>query len=226
MPVREQIHRDDYRCKLQATKVDLMSRQGRQQALGSFSQPKASPQVHGQRRDDQGNDKTSVDRGRTLSGFHQSPEQHDQEDGKREHLEGESRQENVVGCRRVLLVGIRHSHQSRACNLNNRRHDVAYDEDPKDELWRHRRVFSPVDCDHDGSERVDRRREADRRDDDEEVLFNSLLANSPGYPFEFEKDASIIPGPRTKPQSKGSAGSTGCGTRIRRSPLLSLRLRC
>lgn len=68
-----------------------MSRQGRHQALGSLRQPKASAQVHGQRCDDQGDDKAFADGCRTLSSLDQSPEQYDQEDGKREHLEGEPR---------------------------------------------------------------------------------------------------------------------------------------
>lgn len=130
VPVHKEVHCHDYWCKLQAAKVDFVSRQSRHQALRSLRQPKARPQVHGQSRDDERNDKAPADRRRTLPGSYQSPEQHGQEDGKREHLEREAGQEDVVGSRRILLVGIRHSHQSRTCDLDDRRHDVAHDENP------------------------------------------------------------------------------------------------
>jgi hypothetical protein len=57
------------------------------------------------------------------------------------------------------------------------RRNIANNEDPEDEFRRHWRVFSPVDADHDGDERVDGRGEEHRCDDDEEVLLPSARAS-------------------------------------------------
>ena len=61
MPVDKQVHRHDYWRKLQAAKVNLMSRQGRQQTFSRLRQPKACSQVHSERRDNERNDEASAD---------------------------------------------------------------------------------------------------------------------------------------------------------------------
>jgi hypothetical protein len=150
-----------------------VSRQRSQQPLCRLSQAETRPQIYRQRRNDQSSNEAPTDRSRALPSFCQCPEQHDQEHRERKHLERKARQQDVVRCSRVLLVGVGDTDQSSSRYLNECRRDVANDEDPEDKLRRHRRVFSPVDADHDGDERVDGCGEEDRGDDDEEVLLPS-----------------------------------------------------
>lgn len=83
-----------------------MCRQTRHQALRGLCQTEACPQVYRQRRNDKRSNKAPADRSRALPSFYQGPEQYDQEDRKRENLESKTSEQDVVRCRRVLLVGI------------------------------------------------------------------------------------------------------------------------
>jgi hypothetical protein len=177
MPIYEQIHRYDNWCELQAAKVHLMSRQGCHQALCSLCQAKTCPQVYRQRRNDQSSNEAPADRSRALPSFYQCPEQHDQEHRERKHLKCQTRQQDVVRCSRVFLVGVSYANQSSSRDLDECRRDVADDEDPENKLRRHWRVLSSVDADHDGDKGVDGRGEEDRCDDDEEVLLPSARAS-------------------------------------------------
>jgi hypothetical protein len=155
-----------------------MSRQRSQQPLCCLSQSETCPQIYRQRRNDQSSNEAPVDRSGALPSFYQCPEQHDQEHRERKHLERKTRQQDVVRCRWVPLVGVGNPDQSSSRDLNECRRDVANDEDPEDKLRRHWCIFSSIDADHDGDERVDGRGEEDRCDNDEEVLSTSVYANT------------------------------------------------
>jgi len=152
-----------------------MRRQTRHQALRSLCQTETCSQIYRQRRNDKRSNKASANRSRALPSFYQRPEQHDQEDRKREHLEGKASKQDVVRGRRVLLVRVSDADQSRSRNLDDRGRDIANNEDPEDQLRRHRRVLFTIYADHDGDEGVNRRREEDWRDHNEEVLFWSSV---------------------------------------------------
>jgi hypothetical protein len=217
--MRKQKDSYDYRRELQAAKVYFMSRQRRHQALCSLRQTETRPQIYRQRRNDKGSNEASADRSRAVPSFYQRPEQHDQEHRKREYLKCKTSQQDIVWCRRVLLVRISYPDQSSPGDLYNRGCDIANDEEPKDQLRWHWRIIPAIDADHDGNEGVDRRREEDRRDHDEEVLL--LLA------FVIIKECCMrSPGPQTKEQSTGFVGSTVSGKRIRRFPSLFLQHLC
>lgn len=152
-----------------------MCRQSRHQALRSLRQTETRPEIYRQCRNDKRSNKAPAYRSRALSSFYQRPEKHNQEYRKRKHLEGKSGKQDVVWSRRILLIGISDADQSSSRNLNDRGRDVADNEDPEDQLRRHWRVLPAVDADHDGDEGVNRRREEDRRDHDEEVLLLSSV---------------------------------------------------
>jgi len=196
-----------------------MGRQRRHQAFCSFRQTETCPQVDRQCCNNKRSDEASANRSRAFPSFYQSPEQHDQEHCKREHLECKASEQDIVGCCWVLLVRISHADQSSSCDLNDRRCNIANDEDPEDQLWWHWRILSAIDADHDGNERVDCCGEEDWRDHDEEILHLLAFAN-------VIECCIYSPGPQTTAQSMGFAGSTVSGKRIRQSPSLFLRQPC
>lgn len=153
-----------------------MRRQTRHEALRSLRQAETCPEIYRQCRNDKRSNEASADRSRALPSFYQRPEQHDQEDRKRKHLEGKASKQDVVRSRRVLLVGIRDANQSSSRNLDDRSGNIANNEDPEDQLRWHRRVLFAVDTDHDGDEGVNCRREEDGCDHDEEVLLLSSIS--------------------------------------------------
>lgn len=79
----------------------------------------------------------------------------------------------MIRIRWVSAVRVRNADQRSANNLDHRRHDVAGDEDPENELGPERRVARPVwrGADEYREHSVDGGGKEDRCDDDEEVLY-------------------------------------------------------
>lgn len=148
-----------------------MSRKRFHESFRRLRQTETCPQIHRQSRNNERNDETPAYCCRALPRLDQCPKQNDQEDREREDLERQTSQEDVVRRCGIFAVRIGYADQCCAGDLDNSRNDIAYDEDPEDELRRHGRVFSSVDSvDHDRYESIDCCGEEDRCDDNEEVL--------------------------------------------------------
>lgn len=91
---------------------------------------------------------------------------------KSDCLENQTRQQDVVGVRRIASIRVRNAYHRGTHDLDHRRDDITRDEDPEDELWAQRRGTFAVGrgADQDREHGVDGGCEEDGCDDDEEVL--------------------------------------------------------
>lgn len=106
MPVREKKDGHNDRQELQATKENLVRREVLHETLGSLCKSEARSEVDRQSCDDQSDEEAFIDRDWAFTGFQEGPGKRCEKHCKGEDLKGETGQEDVVECGRVLLVRV------------------------------------------------------------------------------------------------------------------------
>lgn len=106
MPVREKKDGHDDWQELQATEENLMRGEILHQPLGSLCKPEARPEIDRQSCDDQSNEEAFVDPDWAFAGVQEGPGKCCEKYREGEDLKGETGQEDVVECCRVLLVRV------------------------------------------------------------------------------------------------------------------------
>ena len=170
MPPRQQVHRDHDGQEFQTPKEHLMCRKVLQQPLRRLGQPEDRPQIH-RRGCDQDRRRENLELAiHDFSRLVDEQAERQDEHRERKDLKRQSRQQDVVRGRGILLVRIRRAHECRTGDLHHRRDHITDNENPEDQFRPQGRVLPTDGIDHDADDGVDGRGEEHRRDHDAEVL--------------------------------------------------------
>ena len=170
MPDVKQPNRRHHGRKLQHPEIHLVRAQVAKHALRRLRQPKASPEVDADRGRHQGKDEP-LDAAQRLASPPEEDGQQDAEDAEGADLKCQSAEQDRVGRFGTFPVGLGLADHGRPRHLHARGDDVArHEEDYYHPRRQDRRQVPAVRVDQYREDGVDRGREEDGRDHDEEVL--------------------------------------------------------